>query len=203
MKPLPATPENLEKAAEIIRNGGVVIYPTETVYGIGCDPANPKAARRVCDNKGREGKPLPLICSDADEARRIVEFNPAATNLAKKFWPGPLTLVLTAKTRYTTWVTRGMGTLAVRVPGDKLPRTLARLSTGTIVSTSANRTGEPPAMTAEEAADMPIMDVDMILDGGPSPGGTPSTVLDLTGDHPRILRPGPVSIDEIMESLEP
>lgn len=201
MKPRPATPENLEKAAEIIRNGGVVIYPTETVYGIGCDPANSEAARRVCENKGRDGKPLPLICSDADEARRIVEFNPVATNLAKKFWPGPLTLVLKAKVHYSQWATQGLETLAVRVPGSETPRTLAALSGGTIVSTSANRTDELPAMTAEEAARIPGMDVDMILDGGLSPGGKPSTVLDLTGKKPKVLRPGPVTLEQITQAL--
>lgn len=201
MKTLPATPENVEQAAEIIRNGGVVIYPTETVYGIGCDPADPAAAQRVCENKGRDGKPLPLICSDADEARRIVEFNPAATNLAKKFWPGPLTLVLKAKIHYSQWATQGLETLAVRVPGSETPRTLASLSGGTIVSTSANRTSEPPAMTAEEAARIPGIDVDMILDGGPSPGGKPSTVLDLTGKEPKVLRPGPVTLEQITQAL--
>jgi L-threonylcarbamoyladenylate synthase len=201
MKPLPATPENLEKAAEIIRNGGVVIYPTETVYGIGCNPADPAAAQRVCGNKGRDGKPLPLISSDADEARRIVQFTPAAAKLARKFWPGPLTLVLRAKVQYSRWVTQGLDTLAVRVPGTKIPRTLADLSGGTIVSTSTNRTGEPPAMTAEEAAKISGMDVDMILDGGPSPGGKPSTILDITGKNPRVLRLGPVTQEQIMEAL--
>ena len=201
MKPHPATPENLEKAAEIIRNGGVVIYPTETVYGIGCNPADPTAAQRVCKNKGRDRKPLPLICSAADEAQRIVQFTPAATKLARKFWPGPLTLVLRAKVQYSQWVTQGLGTLAVRVPGNETPRTLADLSGGTIVSTSANRAGEPPAMTAEDAAKIPGMDVDMILDGGPSPGDKPSTVIDLTGKNPRVLRPGPVTQEQMTEAL--
>ena len=86
MKVLPANDENIEKAAVVIRKGGIVVYPTETVYGIGCAPENPDAAERVCYIKGRADKPLPLACSDTDEAQRIVEFNPAAERLAERFW---------------------------------------------------------------------------------------------------------------------
>jgi len=201
MKVLPANDENIEKAAAVIRKGGVIVYPTETVYGIGCAPENPDAAKRVCYIKGRADKPLPLACSDAEEARRIVEFNPAAERLAERFWPGPLMLVLPSRLVYPVWVTHGAKTLGVRVPDHDVARRLAGRSGGIIVSTSANKSGEPPATTAEEAAEQIGEEVDLILDGGPTPGQPPSTILDLSGEHLWILRAGPITSEQIKEAL--
>jgi L-threonylcarbamoyladenylate synthase len=202
MKVLPATEENIEKAAAIIKKGGVVVYPTETVYGIGCAPYNAEAAERVCYVKGRADKPLPLACADADDARGIVEFNPAAERLAERFWPGPLMLVLPARIEYSVWVTHGAKTLGVRVPDHDVARRLAELSDGIIVSTSANRTGEPPATTAEEAADQVGDGVDLILNGGPAKSQLPSTVLDLSGEQLWILRAGPITGEQIKNALK-
>ncbi|MCW3979318.1 MAG: L-threonylcarbamoyladenylate synthase [Candidatus Bathyarchaeota archaeon] len=202
MKVLPATEENIEKAAAIIKKGGVVVYPTETVYGIGCAPYNAEAAERVCYVKGRADKPLPLACADADDARGIVEFNPAAERLAERFWPGPLMLVLPARIEYSVWVTHGAKTLGVRVPDHDVARMLAELSDGVIVSTSANRTGEPPATTAEEAADQVGDGVDLILNGGPAKSQLPSTVLDLSGEQLWILRAGPITGEQIKNALK-
>ncbi|MCW3979736.1 MAG: L-threonylcarbamoyladenylate synthase [Candidatus Bathyarchaeota archaeon] len=202
MKVLPATEENIEKAAAIIKKGGVVVYPTETVYGIGCAPYNAEAAERVCYVKGRADKPLPLACADAEDARGIVEFNPAAERLAERFWPGPLMLVLPARIEYSVWVTHGAKTLGVRVPDHGVARRLAELSDGVIVSTSANRTGEPPATTAEEAADQIGEVVDLILDGGPAESQPPSTVLDLSGEQLWILRAGPITGEQIKNALK-
>lgn len=201
MKIQPATDENIRKAAALVRMGGVVVYPTETVYGIGCAPQIPEAAKRICLIKGRAEKPLPLACSDLEEARRIAEFNPAAERLAERFWPGPLTIVLPAKVEYSIWITHGAKTLGVRVPDHEVSRRLAKLSGGVIVTTSANKSDEPPAQTASEAADTIGDGVDLILDAGRSPGGKPSTVLDLSGDHAWILRPGPISAAKIKEVL--
>ena len=201
MKILPATEKNITYAATLIKTGGVVIYPTETVYGIGCAPRIPEAAERVCFIKGRADKPLPLACSDMDEARRIAEFNPAAERLAEKFWPGPLMLVLPAKVDYSIWVTHGSKTLGVRVPDHDVARGLARLSGGVIVSTSANKTGEQPATTVDEVAQHIGKEVDIILDGGRTPSLQPSTVLDLSGEHAWILRQGPISGEEIKKAL--
>ncbi len=202
MKVLPATEENIEKAAAIIKKGGVVVYPTETVYGIGCAPYNAEAAERVCYVKGRADKPLPLACADADDARGIVEFNPVAERLAERFWPGPLMLVLPARIEYSVWVTHGATTLGVRVPDNDVARRLAGLSDGVIVSTSANRTGEPPATTAEEAAEQIGDMVDLILDGGPAKSQPPSTVLDLSGEQLWILRVGPITGEQIKNALK-
>jgi len=201
MKILEPDEQGLREAAAVIRAGGVVIYPTETVYGLGCNPGDPDAARRVCEIKERADKPLPLICSDAKVAKRVVEFNDAAERLSERFWPGPLTLVLPSKVDYSIWVTRHNPTLAVRVPGHETARKLAELSGGVIVSTSANRGGEPPSRTAQGAIDQIGKRVDAVLDGGTTPGGEPSTVLDLSGEEMWILRKGPVSGEEILEAL--
>lgn len=196
-----ADEQGLRESAGVIRSGGVVIYPTETVYGLGCEPSNPDATRRVCEIKGRADRPLPLICSDIRAARRVVEFNAAAERLVERFWPGPLTLVLPSKVGYPVWVTRHKHTLGVRVPGHETARRLAELSGGVIVSTSANRGGEPPSRTAKGAIDQIGLKVDIVLDGGTTPGGEPSTVLDLTGEELWILRAGPVSGEDILRVL--
>ncbi|MGD2201203.1 MAG: L-threonylcarbamoyladenylate synthase [Candidatus Bathyarchaeota archaeon] len=203
MKTLPATDTNIKKAAVIIRNGGTVIYPTETVYGIGCAPQIPEAAKRICYAKGRADKPLPLACSDTETAAQIVAFNPAADRLAGEFWPGPLMLILPAKVEYSIWVTHSASTLGVRVPDHRISRRLARLSGGVIVSTSANLSGEKPATSASEAAEKLGDKVDLILDGGPSQGGVPSTIVDLSGVNPWIIRKGPITVDQIKKALSP
>ena len=201
MEIVEASEENIRKAAVIIRLGGVVIYPTDTVYGLGCDPANVDATRRICEIKGRADKPLPLVCSDLETARRIVEFNPIAERLAEHFWPGPLTMVLPARVDYPIWVTHGARTLGVRVPDHQVARRLAKLSGGVIVSTSANKSGDPPPKTAQEAAEQIGEEVDLILDAGPAPLRQPSTVIDLSGDELWIIRPGPIRAEDIKKAL--
>jgi len=201
MEIVEASEENIGKAAVIIGLGGVVIYPTDTVYGLGCDPANVDATRRVCEIKGRADKPLPLACSDVEAAKRIVEFNPIAEKLAERFWPGPLTMVLPARVDYPIWVTHGARTLGVRVPGHPVARKLAKLSGGVIVTTSANKSGEPPPKTALEAAEQIGEEVDLILDAGPAPLKQPSTVLDLSGEELWIIRPGPIKAEDIRKAL--
>jgi L-threonylcarbamoyladenylate synthase len=201
MKVLPATEENIEKAAEIIRTGGVVVYPTETVYGLGCAPQINDAAMRICEIKGRADKPLPLACSSLAVARKVVEFNPTAERLAERFWPGPLMMVLPRIMKYGMYVTHGAVTLGVRVPDNEVARSLARRSGGVIVSTSANKAGETPPTTAEEAIQQIGEEVDIVLDGGPTSGVLPSTVLDLSGEQLWMLRSGPITGAQIKEAL--
>jgi len=196
-----ADEQGLRTAAASFLTGGVVVYPTETVYGLGALPSNPDATKRICEIKGRADKPLPLICSDIDNSRKIVTFNDHAEVLADEFWPGPLTLVLPRKIDYPFWVTRRRDTLAIRVPGNEAARRLAELSGGVIVSTSANKSGESPVKSCEEAVRKLRNFVDVIVDGGPSPGKIPSTVLDLSSDELRILRRGAISKDEILKVL--
>jgi L-threonylcarbamoyladenylate synthase len=201
MKVVKADEEGLREAAQSIRMGGVVIYPTETVYGIGCDPANPDATRRVCEIKERATNPLPIACADISDAKRIVKFNSAAEILAKKFWPGPLMLVLPKIVDYSIWVTHGKNTLGVRVPDHEVARRLTKLCGGMIVSTSANKSGERPPWTPKEAIQQIGKEVDIVVDGGPTPGYQPSTVLDLTSEELWILRTGPISGQQIKEAL--
>lgn len=201
MEVLKATDDAIRRAAVIIRQGGVVIYPTETVYGLGCDPADVEAAKRVCFIKGRADKPLPVACGDVEAARRIVDFSPAAERVSDRFWPGPLMLVLPAKVEYSIWVTHGASTLGVRVPDHDVARRLAKLSGGVIVSTSANKSGELPPSTASGAVKRLGGEVDLVLDGGPSPLTQSSTVLDLSGEHVWILRKGPISAKQLREAL--
>jgi L-threonylcarbamoyladenylate synthase len=194
---LEANEINIKFASNIIRGGGVVIYLTETVYGIGCDPTQEEAAKRVCEVKGREKKALPLIASDIESVKKVVTMNPTAEKLAKKFWPGPLMLILPAKIAFSNWVTQGANTLGIRITSHPLANRLAELSGGLLVSTSANLSGFEPALSAQDAAEQIGKNVDLILDGGISKTSQPSTVLDLSLDIPKVLRIGPISEDQI------
>ena len=202
MKIVKADDPGLKTAAEIIRKGGVAIYPTETVYGLGCVPHDADATKKILQIKERQDKPLPLICSNTEMVRKIVQMNTTAEKLAEKFWPGPLMLVLPKKMDYPVFVTFAKPTLGVRVPGLDVSRKLAELSGGVLVSTSANKTGKPPALTAKEAMDALGGKVDVVVDGGPSPGEKPSTVLDLSGTEMWIARSGPITGNMIVEALK-
>jgi L-threonylcarbamoyladenylate synthase len=201
MKIVKADEDGIAFAAKIVRDGGVVIYPTETVYGLGCAPSDPDATKRILQIKQRAEKPLPLICSSIEIARRIVKFNPTAERLAERFWPGPLTLVLPKIMDYPIWVTLGNTTLAVRVPGEEISRKLAELSAGVIVSTSANKSGANPPITAKEAINQIGNKVDVVIDGGSTKGQLPSTVLDLSGSEIWVIRSGPITGAMIKEAL--
>jgi len=201
MKLVNADEQGLRDAALAVRAGGVVVYPTETFYGLGCEPSSPEATRRVCELKERADRPLPLICSDVKTARRVVEFNAAAERLAERFWPGPLSLVLPSKVDYPVWVTRKGATLAVRVPGHEVARRLASLCGGVIVSTSANKSGKEPPTTASGAVEQLGRSVDVVVDGGRTHGGEASTVLDLSGEELWILRAGPVKGEDLLRAL--
>jgi L-threonylcarbamoyladenylate synthase len=202
MKIVKADEEGIRFAANVIRGGGVAIYPTETVYGLGCAPSDPDATKRILQIKERANNPLPLICSSINVARRIVEFNSTAERLADKFWPGPLMLVLPKIMDYPIYVTFGKKTLGIRVPGSAISRSLAELSAGVIVSTSANKSGANPPLTAKEAINQIGREVDVVVDGGACPGKLPSTVLDLSGSDMWIIRSGPITGDMIMEALK-
>lgn len=202
MKIVKANDEGIKYAASVIRSGGVAIYPTETVYGLGCVPSDPDATKRILQLKQRADKPLPLICSSLEMAHKIVKFNVTADRLAKRFWPGPLMLILPNRIDYPIWVTMGKKTLGVRVSGSEVSRRLAELSAGVIVSTSANKSGANPPLTAQEAINQIGEDVDVVVDGGPSQGQLPSTILDLSGSEMWIVRSGPITGSMIMSALK-
>jgi len=198
---LKATEEAIVEAAGIIGGGGLVIYPTETVYGLGCDPFNSSAVDRIIMVKGREDKPLPIIASSTEKAHRVAQFNPQAEKIVSELWPGPLTLILKARVAFPQGITLGLDTIGIRVPDHQVALRLAELSGGYLVSTSANKSGAPSPRKVEEAVAQIGQEVDLILDAGRSPLGHSSTILDVTA-KPKILREGPISLKLILEVLK-
>jgi L-threonylcarbamoyladenylate synthase len=190
------------QAGSRVRTGELIIYPTDTLYALGGRALDAEAAAKVRNAKGRDQrKPLPLVAADAGQARRLCAAWPAtADRLATRFWPGPLTLVLPARAEVPVEVTAGTGTVAVRVPGSALTRRLCEAAGGAIVSTSANRSGAPAPLTCAEAVAGVGAFAALALDGGP---GQPrsSTIVDLRGDFPRLLREGPVPWADVLEVL--
>jgi len=201
MRILRASRDNILTASRIVRSGGLVIYPTDTVYGLGCDPFNITAVKRVFRVKGEREKPLPILASSIDHVEKIASLSPEAEKIARWFWPGPLTLIVPKKPILPEVVTCNLNSVGARVPNHAIALRLINLSNGLLVGTSANKTGEKPPQTAHEAARQLGEEVDAILDGGPTTLGVSSTIVDLTPKKPRILREGPISFKEISEVL--
>jgi len=201
MRVLKVTAENVRFAAEVVKKGGLVVYPTDTVYGLGCNPFNLEAVKRVFRVKGERKKPLPVLAFSMEDAERIAEFGEDARRVAGHFWPGPLTLVIPKKPLLPGIVTYDKPSVGVRVPKHRVALQLLCLSNGLLVGTSANKTGGSPPRSAQESAEQIGEDVDLILDGGSVPIGRPSTVVDLTGEEFKILREGPISLSELLAVL--
>jgi len=191
----------LAPAVAALQRGGVIAYPTETFYGLGADPLSAAAVARVFGVKARvEGQSLPLIAADLAQARRVADVTGAAARLAARFWPGPLTLVVPALAPFAEGAQR-LGTVAIRVPDHAVARALAAAFGSPITSTSANLSGEPPASVVSELGGIaPRLDV--VVDGGRTPGGLPSTIVDVTGGAPTLVRAGAIAWDRVLESLE-
>jgi L-threonylcarbamoyladenylate synthase len=186
---------SLRGAAGIVREGGVIAFPTETFYGLGVCPFDARAVRRIFDLKGRAFKDAPilvLIRSRADLAALVSEITPAAERLMEACWPGPLTLVFHAAEAVPSVLTAGTGTIGVRLPAHPDVQRLLEAVGGPLTGTSANYSGRPPATTAEEVERVFGVGVDAILNGGATPGGLPSTVVDTTVSPPRVIREGRV-----------
>lgn len=194
-------PETVARAAAVLAAGGLLIYPTDTLYALGGRALDAGAARAVRDAKGREaGKPLPVIAAGVEQARGLCARWPAqAGALAARFWPGPLTLILPVAASVPFEVTAGSGGLAVRVPALELARALCRAA-GALISTSANRSGEAPPASCSEAVRAVGAAATLALDGGP---GRPwsSTIVDLTRDPPALARAGPVAWADVADAL--
>jgi len=199
MRILKATVENILAASKIVRRGGLVVYPTDTVYGLGCDPLNVEAVKRLFKAKGERKKPLPILASDIEHVEKIAYLSERARKIAARFWPGPLTLVVPKKPALPDVVTCSLDSVGVRIPKHDIALHLIHLSKGLLVGTSANKTGEKPPQTAYEAAEQLGKEVNVILDGGPTALGTPSTVVDLTSEKSKILREGPIRLEDILQ----
>jgi len=190
---LAVTPASIDTAAQTLSDGGLVAFPTETVYGLGADAANAIAIARLYAAKGRPAfNPLIVHVTDADAARLLGHFDVAAQRLAAKFWPGPLTLVLekSAHCPVAELATAGLQTIALRVPDHPVARSLLAAFGRPIVAPSANRSGHvSPTLAPHVMADLNGR-IDVVLDGGPTMVGVESSIVACLGSPPRLLRPG-------------
>jgi len=189
---LKADQQAILRASKVVAEGGIVVYPTDTVYGVGCDPFNEGSVRRVIEAKQRKKDPLPVLGSSMKNVERIAWFNEKAGILASKFWPGPLTLILRKKPSLPDLVTFGLPTVGVRVPNCDVALRLIELSGGLLVGTSANLSGSKSCTTAREAADQIGERVDLILDGGETVLKKESTIARVD-DEIHVLRYGAIS----------
>ena len=201
MKVLKSTKGNIIVAANIVKRGGLVVYPTETVYGLGCDPLNVKAVQRLIDVKGERNKPLPILASSIDDAEKIAIISSKGKKLATKFWPGTLTMIFPKKPVLSDIVTFGWDSVGLRISGNAVALDLIRLSGGLLVGSSANRSGEEPPRRVQEVSEKLKDMVDVVLDCGAAAYGMPSTVADLTSEKLKILREGPVSLEMLLDAL--
>ena len=190
-------------AAEIIKSGGLVAIPTETVYGLGANGLNPDAVAKIFEAKGRpQDNPLILHVADAVEIEKFCHSIPeSAYKLAEKFWPGPLTMVLPARDSVPKCTTAGLPTVAVRCPDNAVTREIIRLSGCPIAAPSANISGKPSTTTAEHVMHDHNGKIEAVVDGGPCRVGLESTIVDLTEDRPRLLRPGGITPEQLLEVL--
>ena len=195
---LPATPENIRRAAAAVRAGELVVIPTETVYGVAARAETPAAMAKLYAAKGREESKRVALFADGIEAVRRAggRVEPLAEKLAAAFWPGPLTLILAAPPSLHVDLGDRGDTIAVRVPDHDFTRELLR-RTGPLAVSSANVSGQEAALTASDAAEQLDDAVSVYLDAGPTSGPAPSTIVDLSGPTPRLLRAGRLSVAEI------
>ena len=196
-------PETPEIAAKIIQKGGLVAIPTETVYGLGANGLDENAVLKIFEAKGRpQDNPLILHVAEPKEMERFCHDIPkAAYLLAEKFWPGPLTMVLPARDTVPKRTTAGLSTVAVRCPDSAVTRKIIALAGVPIAAPSANISGKPSTTTAQHVRHDHDGKIDAIVDGGPCRVGVESTIVDLTEDRPRLLRPGGVTPEQLLEVL--
>lgn len=184
--------EKLEEAAEILRAGGLVAFPTETVYGLGANALDKDAATKIYEAKGRPSdNPLIVHISQVKDMEKLAQDIPdKAYTLAEVFWPGPLTIILKKKACVPSQTTGGLDTVAIRLPADQIARKLIEVSGVFVAGPSANLSGKPSPTTAKHVMNDLSGKVEMIIDGGRATLGLESTIVDLSGDAPMILRPG-------------
>ena len=195
-------PAVIREAADLIRRGLVVAYPTDTLYGLAVDPRNAEAVKRLYDLKGRgDASALTLIAADLAHVRAAGEMTPQAEQLAARWWPGPLTIVLRARGILTPGMLGGGRTVGVRIPDHAVATALARDAGFPITATSANRSGATAASTAD-AVTAALPDVDAVVDAGAVRGGAPSTIVDASAAEVTLLRQGVVPWDKVLRSLQ-
>ena len=200
---LQATAENLILCAEMIKKGELVAFPTETVYGLGTDGLNVEACRKIFAAKCRPSdKPLSLHVASIEMASEIAVITAQAEKLFKKFLPGALTIILSKNKIVPDFVTCGRASVGIRFPANEVALSLIRLANVPIAAPSANLSGKEPPKTAREVFENLSGRIPLILDGGACEFGISSTIIDLTGEKPQIIRHGAISEEKIWEELE-
>ena len=195
-------PAVIREAGDMIRNGLVVAYPTDTLYGLAVDPRNAAAVRRLFDLKGRpESSPLTLIAADVAQVRAAAEMGVIAERLATRWWPGPMTILMAARSIIVPETLAGGRTVGVRVPDHPVAAALARDAGFCITATSANRSGATAA-SSPAAVISALPDVDAVLDGGLARGGPPSTIVDASAPVLALVRAGVVPWERVLKSLK-
>jgi L-threonylcarbamoyladenylate synthase len=195
----------IAQAADVLRRGGIVAYPTDTFYGLAVDPRRDDAVARLYAAKGRDASmAIPLIAASLGQVEEAAVVGDPELRLARAFWPGPLTIVMPPSAAIAARTLGDGPTIALRVPSHVVARALAARFGFCITATSANRSGAPPASDAGEVAERFSGSdlVDLLLDGGPTPGGPPSTIVEMVGTGLRCVRAGAVAWDRVLRSLE-
>jgi L-threonylcarbamoyladenylate synthase len=192
----------LEQILSFLRAGGVIAFPTDTAYGLGADPFNEGAVRRIFEIKRRsETKPILLLVNSMEMASRVATLSDKAMALAERFWPGPLTMILPARESIPSVVTAGTGSVGIRWPDAPFPQRLIAAFHRPITATSANLAGLPSTVTVAEVREQLGESVDLVVDGGTLPARGGSTLIDLTEIPARLLREGPIPEAELSDVL--
>jgi L-threonylcarbamoyladenylate synthase len=190
------------QCASLVMSGGVIVYPTDTIYGIGCNPYNDKSVERIFKIKGRnKNNPLPILASNIQDIEKIVSLGKIGKLLARTYWPGALTIISPIiDENISTKVTSGKMSIGVRIPNNKCILSLLR-HCKYLVGTSANKSGENPSKNPSEIISSPLHGFDALLDGGTVEGGVESTIVDLTDFTPKIIRERAITSQEIYKVL--
>ncbi|MCS7098558.1 MAG: L-threonylcarbamoyladenylate synthase [Candidatus Methanomethyliaceae archaeon] len=191
--------EEIMKIGRIVKSGGVIVYPTDTVYGIGGDPLREDVVARVKEIKGRGEKAMPILVSSLEKAMDIAIFGGLSKELAEEFWPGSLTIVLRTKINFPRSLTAGEDSIGIRMPNHDLALKIIEASGGVLIGTSANISGMPPIKSVEELDKRIEEKVDLVIDGGIVKLGVPSTVIKVESEDERrirIIRRGAIGIEE-------
>ena len=201
MEHIGTTKEDIQQAAAILRGGGLIAFPTETYYGLGVDPFNEASLKRLFAVKNRPSvKPvLVLVPSRNDIARMSNAVPGVAEQLMDRFWPGPLTMVFPARSELSVMLTGNTGTIGIRISSNPVAQALQKVFGGPVTATSANRSGGNAAVTEAEVRENFGGTIDMVLSGGRTPGGKPSTIIGFSGDRIECIREGCIKYSEITE----
>jgi L-threonylcarbamoyladenylate synthase len=194
--------DGVDEAARLVHSGRLIAYPTDTVYGLGCDPFDKQAVDRLILAKQRPKGALPVLVNSMVAAKRMGEFSRTCLTLVGRFWPGPLTLIVPVRDKLPPAVTDGSSFVGLRIPKHETALNLIEKCGGQIIGTSANVSGGPSPRTADEVLNQLGGRLDLILDGGPTPLGKESTVAKVLGSAVDVLREGAIPRDEILKTVK-